>query len=111
MNKPKKKVERISYYYLPCDVCGKDVNVSKDREEPETCYDCQTEQAGKKAIDAGQFLIGAKIVELIPKYNGSYTNVDELSSLKVITSDNKVIEFTAGGWDERHIEWDEVELE
>ena len=102
--KPRKVIRRDVIYVQKCSLCGEDVKVSKDSTEPVTCYDCDVKSAYERALSEGQFLIGAEIVgfELMSE------DIDELSSLKVRTKDGKVIEFTAGGWDERYIEWEEI---
>jgi len=39
---------------------------------------------------------------------GVYRDAYELESITVKTLDGKTVEFTAGGYDERYIEWEEI---
>lgn len=107
---PRKVTETTTQYVQTCAVCSEDFHVSKDSKET-VCYRCETEAAYAKALAAGQFLIGAEIIELEPKPCGHLTAFDKLIYIKVRTKDGKIIEFEGGGWDERYIEWEEVEDE
>jgi len=105
--KPKGVIRKRTTYILNCSTCGKEVEVNKDEKEV-ICYDCRTEAARAKALHDAQFLIGAELIEINPKAKGHLTDYYELSSLKVKTKEGKIIEFTATGFDEIYIEWEEV---
>ncbi len=104
----KKITKRRTYYVQTCSDCGNEFEVSKDDKDT-VCYVCATKRAYDKALADGQFLIGAEIISLIPRYSGHRTDIYELDSLRVRTKEGKVIEFAAAGWDERYIDWDEIE--
>ena len=77
MAKPRKVTRQKTIYITNCSVCGKELEVSKDSTK-DICYDCQCNQACEKAIADGQWMIGAEIVSIEPRYHGHLTDIYEL---------------------------------
>ncbi len=102
-----RKTETV--YYQKCDTCEKEFVVLKDNQKT-TCYKCRNTVAMEKSQkEADEVLVGAVIVSVKLKGYGTGTSADELTSLKVKTKEEKIIELEAEGWDERYIGWAEVE--
>ena len=101
-----KKERKKTYYVSTCEICGKEFEVSKDSIE-KTCYACKTDKAIKKAKEDLSSFIDAKIKNMEPEHFGHCTSSDMINSIEIETIEGKHIILTAGGYDERYIEWRE----
>jgi len=102
-----KRVRQVTEYFDKCDVCGEESRVSEG-ERIGTCYECQTKEAKRKVLRELNFMIGAKVVRIVPFGYGVHQDGD-LEALIIEDANGKRYEITASGWDERYIEWEEVE--
>ena len=104
MEQAREVIREVKEYWGTCQTCGNDFRLSFQRESPSECYGCRRKREKEEYEKAVQFMYGARIVEMV-------VSDEDLSSIVVETNDGRRIEFIAGGYDERDIEWGDVEPE
>ena len=94
------------YYVNICENCGNEFRVSKN-STVELCYNCQTEDAIRRAKEKLAFLIDAKIINVEPVEKGHCTGSHEIENIEVESIEGKRILFRIGGYNEHYIAYEE----
>ena len=103
-NKPRQKTSRVTYWVMDCAECGREFEVVPSNPE-KTCPLCRDKAAVNKAMKAIEWMIGAKVLEVKPMGGDE----DELDFVRLQAEDGRIFDLTAGGWEERYIEWEVTE--
>jgi len=98
--------ETRSYWVADCAKCGIEFEVYPLDLDPEKmCPSCQRRTAMDEALAALRWMIDAKVLEV--KSAGG--DADELEFVRLQAEDGRIFDLTAGGWEERYIEWEVAE--
>lgn len=103
MEANERKVERLAYF-LPCKTCGKEFEVNKGTTTYE-CWECREKRERETALAKQAFLFNSTVVDIVMESR------DWFESITVKTVDERLFKFTAGGYDERFIEVEEVTVD